>query len=43
MVPVHYDFGMIITSMSGSPDFGSEISESLILVNFELSEGAFDA
>jgi hypothetical protein len=42
-VPVHYDFSMIITTMSSSPNFGSEISENLIMVNFELSEEAFDA
>jgi hypothetical protein len=43
MVPVHYDFNMIITTMSSAPDFGSEICENLILVNFELSEEAFEA
>jgi len=43
MVPVHYDFSMIITTMSSSPDFGSEVSENLIVVTFELSEEAFDA
>ena len=41
--PISFDFEMVITSAIGNPDFGAEISENLILVNFELSEVSFES
>jgi len=41
-VPISFDFEMLITTSINNPDFGAEISEHLIFVNFELSEGAFE-
>jgi hypothetical protein len=38
MVPVNYDFDILISSVSTSPDFGAEINEYIIMVNFELTE-----
>ena len=43
MVTISPDFKLMITSVTSKPDFGPEISEHIILVNFELTEAAFDA
>jgi len=43
MVPVNFDFDLLISSVTSSPDFGAEINEFIIMVNFELTENAFDA
>ena len=43
MVPISPDFQLIITSVSSKPNFGPDISEHIVLVNFELTEAAFDA
>jgi len=43
MVTISPDFQLIITSVSSKPNFGPEISEHIVLVNFELTEAAFDA
>ena len=34
---------MIITSVLEKPDFGPEISEHIIMVNFTLDESSFDS
>jgi hypothetical protein len=34
---------MLISAAKSNPDFGAEISEHLIFINFELSEQAFEA
>jgi hypothetical protein len=43
MVPISSEFKLLITAVTSKPDFGPEISSYLILVNFELTEAAFDA
>jgi hypothetical protein len=43
MVPIHLDFQLILATSNGRPDFGPEINEYVILVNFALTESAFDA
>jgi hypothetical protein len=43
MVPLHLDFKLILATAEGRPDYGPEISEYIILVNFALTESAFDA
>ena len=42
-VPISFDFEMLISAAKSNPDFGAEISEHLIFINFELSEQAFEA
>ena len=42
-VPIHLDFKMLITCVLEKPDFGAEISEHIILVNFTLDEASFDS
>ena len=43
MVPLHMDFQLLLVTAASKPDYGPEISEYLIMVNFALSESAFDA
>ena len=42
-VPISSEFNLILHAVSRKPDFGPEISEYIIQVNFELTEAAFDA
>jgi hypothetical protein len=42
-VSLHLDFNLLLVTAANKPDYGPEISEYLIMVNFALSENAFEA